>query len=139
MRRRLLTRTPHLPRLLGLASVCTGNRYAEGDVVDDVVDDAPEDVGIVGELSGEPESEPAPQEAEAEPDAVAETDHGDGDTAGTHAGLPVDVASDAALALPPEVRPSLEQYTEKWAQALAAHARPVAGEFSSSNLVPRPI
>ena len=41
--------------------------------------------------------------------------------------------------LPPEERPTLEDYRAKWAEKLAWHSRVARGRFSDSNLVPRPI
>eukprot|EP00973_Karenia_brevis_P096384 12431531-Karenia_brevis.AAC.1 len=40
---------------------------------------------------------------------------------------------------PPEERPTLEEYEEKWQKKCAWHARPVAGTFSRNNLIPTPI
>ena len=39
---------------------------------------------------------------------------------------------------PPEQRPTLEEYTEKWAHLIAQHSRCVPGPFSADNLVPVP-
>ena len=57
----------------------------------------------------------------------------------TDAGLPVEATRDVVPALIPEVRPTLEQYMEKWARLLAQHSKTVPGEFSNDNLVPKPI
>ena len=46
---------------------------------------------------------------------------------------------DVVPALIPEVRPTLEQYMEKWARLLAQHSKKVPGKFSNNNLVPTPI
>ena len=40
---------------------------------------------------------------------------------------------------PPEARPTLEQYQQKWTEKLAWHSRPVPGEFGPDNLVPKPV
>ena len=39
---------------------------------------------------------------------------------------------------PPEQRPTLEEYKEKWSRLLAQHSRCVPGTFSAENLVPAP-
>ena len=39
---------------------------------------------------------------------------------------------------PPEQRPTLEEYTEKWAHLIAQHSRCVSGPVSVDNLVPVP-
>ena len=111
----------------------------DGDVVDDVPCDGTEGVGLVGEPESEPEGEPAVQDDTAEPGVDIEADDEVGGTVDTDVGLPVEAARDVVPALIPEVRPTLEQYMEKWARLLAQHNKKVPGEFSNNNLVPKPI
>ena len=111
----------------------------DGDVVDDVPYDGTEGVGLVGEPESEPEGEPAVQDDTADPGVDIEADDAGGGTVETDAGLPVDAARNVVPALIPEVRPTLEQYMEKWVRLLAQHNKKVPGEFSDNNLVPKPI
>ena len=46
---------------------------------------------------------------------------------------------DPAIEIPDVVYPTLDEYKEKWAIALAKHSMAVSGEFSLTNLVPQPI
>ena len=39
---------------------------------------------------------------------------------------------------PPEDRPTLEQYREKWDRLLAQHSKEHPGEFGRQDLVPKP-
>ena len=111
----------------------------DGDVADDVPFDAADEVGMTGEPESEPEGEPAVQDGAAEPDVDIEAEDADGGTVENDAGLPVEASRDVVPALIPEVRPTLEQYMEKWARLLAQHNKKVPGEFSNDNLVPKPI
>ena len=111
----------------------------DGDAVDDIPCDAAEEVGVVPQPESEPESEPVAQDGVAEPDVVVEADDVDGGTAENDAGLPMQAPRDVVPALIPEVRPTLEQYQDKWAKLLAQHSKPVEGPFSNENLVPMPI
>ena len=74
-------------------------------------------------------------EPEGEPDEAASTHASDAEEV-------EDVAMDEPIPeSPPEVaapRPPLEALREKWERGKAWHARAVAGEFSSSNLIPTP-
>ena len=111
----------------------------DGDVPDDIPCAAAEDVGIVAEQESEPDIESAARDDAAEPDVDVEADDADGGTAENAAGLPVGALRDVVPALIPEVRPTLEQYMEKWARLLAQHSKKVPGKFSNNNLVPTPI
>ena len=111
----------------------------DGDVPDDIPCAAAEDVGIVAEPESEPDIESAARDDAAEPDVDVEADDADGGTAENAAGLPVGALRDVVPALIPEVRPTLEQYMEKWARLLAQHSKKVPGKFSNNNLVPTPI
>ncbi len=51
----------------------------------------------------------------------------------------VEVEEEEPQNLPERVWPTLEEYKRRWADGLAYHSRPVAGEFSKSNLIPEPI
>ena len=46
---------------------------------------------------------------------------------------------DPAVEIPDVVYPTLDEYKEKWAIALAKHSMAVPGDFSLTNLVPQPI
>ena len=111
----------------------------DGDMPDDIPCAAAEDVGIVAEPESEPDIESAARDDAAEPDVDVEADDADGGTAENAAGLPVGALRDVVPALIPEVRPTLEQYMEKWARLLAQHSKKVPGKFSNNNLVPTPI
>ena len=109
------------------------------DVPDDIPCAAAEEVGIIAEPESEPDIESAARDDAAEPDVDVEADDADGGTAENAAGLPVEAARDVVPAFIPEVRPTLEQYMEKWARLLAQHSKTVPGDFSNDNLVPKPI
>ena len=109
----------------------------DGDAVDDIPQAAAEEVGVAIQPESEPESEPAAQDGAAELDVDIEAD--DAGTAKSDAGLPVEAPRDVVPVLIPEVRPTLEQYMEKWTRLLAQHSKKVPGEFSTDNLVPVPI
>ena len=111
----------------------------DGDVADDVPFDTADEVGMTGEPESEPEGEPAVRDGAADLDVDIEAEDADGGTAENDAGLPVEASRDVVPALIPEVRPTLEQYMEKWARLLAHHSKKVPGEFSTDNLVPAPI
>ena len=111
----------------------------DGDIVDDVPCDTAEGVGMVGEPESEPEGEPAVQDGAAEPDVDIEAEDADGGTVENDAGLPVEAPQEVVPAFIPEVRPTLDQYMEKWARLLAQHSKKVPGRFSNNNLVPKPI
>ena len=46
---------------------------------------------------------------------------------------------DPVVEIPDVIYPTLDEYKEKWAKALAKHSMAVAGDFSLTNLVPDPI
>ena len=94
----------------------------------------------------EPEVEPAAEESAAVPVADQYPD-----VDGVHAGIEVEdeksdneeerqnMDVDPEAEIPDTVYPSLDEYKEKWATALARHSMAVPGDFSTSNLVPEPI
>ena len=51
----------------------------------------------------------------------------------------VPAEEDVLPVLPQESRPSIEEYRAKWERLLAQHSKPVEGEYSIGNLVPKPI
>ena len=103
---------------------------ADGDLGNVGADDA----GAIGEPESEPEAEPP--DAKAKPGVGAEDNASEAGSADDGAG-PAEAA--LPVLLPQEVRPSLEQYRDKWARLLAQHSKRVEGEFSVWNLVPTPI
>ena len=93
---------------------------ADGDLGNVGADDA----GAIGEPESEPEAEPP--DAKAKPGVGAEDNASEAGSADDGAG-PAEAA--LPVLLPQEVRPSLEQYRDKWARLLAQHSKRVEGIF----------
>ena len=92
----------------------------------------------------EPEREPVADEAHpqgsgfpVEEELDASMDDAEG---GSEVGEEREVMDvDPEVEVPDIVYPTLDEYKQKWARALAKHSMAVPGEFSAANLVPAPI
>ena len=88
-------------------------------------------------LRDDPEMELADVE-QAAPDVQMAATEGDMDVDGEDDGALPEALEETPL-LPEEQLPTLEEYQEKWDRLHRQHTRPVKGNFSEQNLVPKPV
>jgi len=109
--------------------------HGDGAYLDGAAADDEADADAALPPDSEPESERAREEAAALERSVLADGRPDEDGESSC----FDDNDGVLPAMPPERRPSLQQYEAKWAGLLAKHSKHVDGDFSLGNLVPKPI